>query len=142
MLGAYALVSSAGPLGAVLLIAILFLAGGLVLWTHGADEAAQTTTRRTATAALLCAPALLVVFFSFSSGGFFPDSVALGTLMVAVVLVVRLAIAERPLAAFGPAALVPLVGLAGLAAWALLSSSGRTPLAARPSVSTAICSTC
>jgi O-antigen ligase len=77
--------------------------------------------RRTATAALLCGPALLVVFFSFSSGGFFPDSVALGTLAVAVVLVVRLGLSQRPLASFGPAALVPAVGLAGLAGWALLS---------------------
>ena len=121
LLGAYGLISSAGALGALLLVAILVLAAGLVLWTHGADQAARTAMGRTATAALLCAPALLVIFFSFSSGGFFPDSVALGALMVAVVLVVRLAIADRPLAAFGPAALVPLVGLAGLCGWALLS---------------------
>ena len=77
--------------------------------------------RSTATGALLCAPALLVVFFSFSSGGFFPDSVALGALAVGVLLVIRLGLADRPLAAIGPAALVPLVGLAGLAGWALLS---------------------
>jgi O-antigen ligase len=120
-LGAYGLLSSAGVLGAVLLVAILLLAGALVVWARGADEAARGLMRRTATAALLCAPALLVVFFSFSSGGFFPDSVALGCLVVAVVLVIRLGLSQRPLASFGPAALVPLVGLAGLAGWALLS---------------------
>jgi len=120
-LGAYGLLSSAGVLGALLLVAILFLAGALAFWARGADASARTTMRSTATAALLCAPALLVVFFSFSSGGFFPDSVALGALGVAVVLVIRLGVAQRPLAAFGPAALVPLVGLAGLAGWALLS---------------------
>jgi hypothetical protein len=120
-LGAYGLIASAGALGVVLLLAILLLAGALFLWTRSAGGAAQATIRRTATAALLTAPAVLVVFFSFSSGGFFPDSVALGALAVGVLLVVRLAVAERPLAAFGPAALVPLVGLAGLAGWALLS---------------------
>ena len=66
-LGAYGLLSSAGVLGAVLLVAILLLAGALVVWARGADEDARSTMRRTATAALLCGPALLVVFFSFSS---------------------------------------------------------------------------
>ena len=118
---AYGLLSSAGALGAVLILAILVLTGALVVWARAADAAALAMMRRSATAALLCAPALLVVFFSFSSGGFFPDSVALGALAVGVVFVTRLGLAERPLATFGPAALVPLVGLAGLAGWALLS---------------------
>ena len=120
-LGAYGLIASAGALGVVLLLAILVLAGAVAVWARGTDVGAQATIRRTATAALLSAPAILVVFFSFSSGGFFPDSVALGTLAVGVLLIVRLAIAERPLASFGRAALVPLIGLAGLAGWALLS---------------------
>ena len=55
--------------------------------------------------------------------------------------VVRLGLADRPLAAFGPRALVPLVGLGGLAGWACLSS-----LVARPGRATiasiATCSTC
>jgi O-antigen ligase len=120
-LGAYGLLSSAGVLGALLLVAILLFAGALSMWARGADAAERRVMSRTATAALLCAPALLVVFFSFSSGGFFPDSVALGDIAVAVLLVIRLGLAERPLAAVGRRALVPLVGLAGLAGWALLS---------------------
>jgi len=118
---AYGLLSSAGALGALLLVVILLLAGSLAVWARGADPAARTVLGRTAMGAMLCAPALLVVFFSFSSGGFFPDSVALGALAVAVVLVIRLGLADQPLAAIGPRALVPLVGLAGLAGWALLS---------------------
>ncbi|MGD1051113.1 MAG: O-antigen ligase family protein [Solirubrobacteraceae bacterium] len=121
VLGAYGLIATAGVLGVVLLLAILLLAGALAVWTRSADVGARSTIRRTATAALLTVPAALVVFFSFSSGGFFPDSVALGTLAVGVLLVVRLAVADRPLASFGPAVLVPLAGLAGLAGWALLS---------------------
>jgi hypothetical protein len=120
-LGAYGLLSGRGILGVVLLVAIGFFAAALALWARGADDAAREVMRRTATAALLCAPAFLVVFFSFDSGGFFPDSVALGDIVVALMLLVRLALAERPLAAFGRAALVPLAGFAGLAAWALAS---------------------
>ena len=118
---AYGLLSTAGALGALLLVVILILAAMLAVWARGADAAARTVLGSTATGALLCAPALLVVFFSFSSGGFFPDSVALGGLAVGVLLVIRLGLAGRPLAAIGPGALVPLVGLAGLAGWALLS---------------------
>ena len=118
---AYGLLSTAGALGALLLAVILILAGTLAVWARGAEAAAHAVLGSTATGALLCAPALLVVFFSFSSGGFFPDSVALGALAIGVLLVIRLGLADRPLAAIGPGALVPLVGLAGLAGWALLS---------------------
>jgi len=119
--GAYGLLNTAGLLGAVLLVVTLLLALALAGLARGGDPASRALMRRTATAALLCAPALLVVFFSFSSGGFFPDSVAIGALAVAVVLVARLALAQRPLASFGRGAIVPLVGLAGFAGWALLS---------------------
>lgn len=118
---AYGLVSSAGAAGAVLLVLILALAGALVVWARRADVVAREVIGRTGTGALLCFPAVLVVFFSFSSGGFFPDSVAIGVLAVALLLVIRLGVGERPLAAIGPAALVPIAGLVGLCGWALLS---------------------
>jgi hypothetical protein len=121
VLGAYGLLSGAGVLGVLIFVAILFFAGALALWAHGGAASARAVAGRTAAGALLCAPALLVVFFSFESGGFFPDSVALGDVAVGVLLVIRLGLAERPLEAFGRRALVPLVGLAGLAGWALLS---------------------
>ena len=119
--GAYGLLSHTGVLGVLLLVAILLFAGALAVWARGADATARAAIGRTATGALLCAPALLIVFFSFDSGGFFPDSVALGDIALAVMLVIRLGLSQRPLAAFGPRALVPLVGFAGLAGWALLS---------------------
>jgi O-antigen ligase len=121
LLGAYGLVATSGVLGVVLLVAILSFAVGLALWVRGADAAARATIARGATGALLFFPAALVVFFSFSSGGFFPDSVALADIVVAVLLIVRLALADRPLAPFSGVALAPLVGVAGLALWALLS---------------------
>ncbi|HEY1776986.1 MAG TPA: O-antigen ligase family protein [Solirubrobacteraceae bacterium] len=122
-IGAYGLLSSNALLGVLLFVAIVFFAGALVVWARGADAAARSVMTRTATGALLCAPALLVLFFSFESGGFFPDSVALGDIAVAIVLVIRMSLARRPLAAFTPRALVPLFGLAGLAGWALLSGT-------------------
>ena len=120
-LAAYGLIDAAGALGAVLLGVIALLATGLALWSRAAGAEARVALGRTATAGLLAVPALLVIFFSFSSGGFFPDSVALGALALAAIVVIRLGLAERPLASIGRAALIPLVGLVGLAAWALLS---------------------
>src|SRR5579863_1105754 len=116
---AYGLLATAGVLGLLLVIAAL--AGALALWTRAADPATQAVLRSTGTAALLIAPAVLVAFFSFSSGGFFPGSVALGAMAVGLLLVVRVGLAAEPLEAIGHTALVPLVGLAGLAGWALLS---------------------
>jgi O-antigen ligase len=120
-LGAYGLLRTAGVLGVAFLLAILFFGGALAVWARGADADGRRVMGATANGALLCAPALLVVFFSFDSGGFFPDSVALGDIALAAMLVIRLGLAERPLAAFGRRALVPLIGLAGFAGWALLS---------------------
>ena len=118
---AYGSIAGAGALGALFLALIVLLALALAAWARGADAAGRALLQRTATCALLCAPALLVVFFSFSSGGFFPDSVAIGDMAVGFVLVIQLGLAGRPLAAIGRGALVPLVGLTGLAGWALLS---------------------
>jgi O-antigen ligase len=120
-LGSYALVVTAGVLGGVLLAAIAAFAVALVVWARSADGAALDVMDRTATGALLLVPAVLVVFFSFDSGGFFPDSVALGDIIVAAMLVIRLGVAERALESFGRSALVPLAGVLGLAIWALLS---------------------
>ena len=138
---AYGLLSSAGVLGALLLVVILSLAGTLAFWARRADASARTVLGSTGTGALLCTPALLVVFFSFSSGGFFPDSVALGALAVGFLLVVRLGVSERPLAAFGPGALVPWSASRASPDGRCCPSSGRTPPAAPRSASTATFST-
>ena len=119
-IAAYGLLSSVGVLGGLLLVVILLLAAALGVWARS-DLDAKAVLARTANAGLLCAPAALIVFFSFSSGGFFPDSVATGVLSVAFLLVVRLGVAARPLSTFGRGALAPLTGLIGLSGWALLS---------------------
>lgn len=120
-LAAYGLLSSAGSSGALLLAVIVGLGGVLAFRAWHADAVSRAMVRRTADAGLLCVPAALVMFLSFSSGGFFADSTAIAALAMAVLLVIRLALADQPLVALGPAALVSLVGLAGLAGWALLS---------------------
>ena len=120
-LSAYGLVDAAGGLGALLLGVIVLLAAALAVWSRAGGAEARLTLARTATAGLVAVPALLVVFFAFSSGGFFPDSVALGVLGLASIIVIRLGLADHPLAFFGPATLIPLIGLTGLTGWALLS---------------------
>ncbi len=119
-LGVYGLLNS-GPTGVVTLLILLLLAAALAVWALRASRAARGGMSQTALSVLLWVPALLILFFSFDSGGFFPDSVAFGALVVAILLVARLGLAERPLAAIGPGTLVPLVGIFGLAGWALLS---------------------
>ena len=118
---AYALVASSGARGALLLALIAVLAAALAAWTRNQEASVAEVVRRTASAAVTIAPAALLVFFSFSAGGFFPDSVAIGDLVVGCLLVARLAMAADPLAAFGRAAMVPLLGLVGLTALALAS---------------------
>ncbi|HWI21243.1 MAG TPA: O-antigen ligase family protein [Baekduia sp.] len=121
-LAVYGIVSAVGAVGIVLVFAILLLGALLVLRARADDTGrSKEIAARIAVAALICVPAALTLFFSFNSGGFFPDSVAFGAMAVAIALVARLSLAEQPLAAFGPQTLVPAAGLAGLAAWALLS---------------------
>src|SRR4051812_44600756 len=56
---------------------------------------------RVADGAVLALPGGLVIYFGFSAGGFFPGPTAFGALVVVVVLVLRLAVARKPLAGFG-----------------------------------------
>jgi hypothetical protein len=116
----YGLLRSSGEFGLILFVAILVLGGALIAWARSGIAAARSAGS-TALGVLLCVPGLLVLFFSFSSGGFFPDSVATGAVALAVLLVVRLGLADNALAPYGPAALIPLGGIVGLAGWALLS---------------------
>ena len=68
-------------------------------------------------------PGAVLIWFGFNSGGFFPGATAVVALALAVFLVLRLTLAEEPLAGVSPALVVAAGALAALAAWALVSSA-------------------
>ncbi len=68
-------------------------------------------------------PGAVLIWFGFNSGGFFPGATAVVALALAVFLVLRLTLAEEPLAGVSPALVVAPGALAALAAWALVSSA-------------------
>ena len=76
---------------------------------------------RLATGGVLLVPALITVGLSFNGGGFFPDSIAWAVIALAVIVIVRCALAPSPLQGIGPWVLVPGLALVGLAIWTLLS---------------------
>jgi hypothetical protein len=76
---------------------------------------------RVATPILLVLPGAAVVFFSFNAGGFFPASVAFGTLLLVVALGLRLALAESPFDGFSVPIAVAASAFALFALWTLLS---------------------
>jgi O-antigen ligase len=77
--------------------------------------------------AVVTVPALLaaglVAYFSFTSGGYSSASQGLGAVVLALALVARALLSERPFAGAGRAAAIALAALAGFAAWSLLSAS-------------------
>jgi hypothetical protein len=68
----------------------------------------------------LLAPGLLV-YVAFDDGGFFPQTVAIATVVVALTLVVRTTSAESPFAGLSPALGVAVSALALFGGWVLLS---------------------
>jgi hypothetical protein len=66
--------------------------------------------------------AALTAALGFHAGGFFPGTVGLVAMLLAVGLAVRITVAERPFAGWSPALAVAAGCLAALAAWTLLSS--------------------
>ena len=77
---------------------------------------------RLANWALLFLPGGLTIYLSFNSGGFFPDAQAFAALVLAVVLGLRIALAEAPFAGFGKPLAVAAAGLGLYALWSLLSA--------------------
>lgn len=80
-------------------------------------------SRKWLSAASVVAPAALLLFFAFSSGGFFPGASALAALALLAALVLRLTLADHPLAGCSPALAVAVGSLALLAAWTLVSGA-------------------
>ena len=69
----------------------------------------------------LVLPGALTVYFAFNAGGFFPGSVALVAIVLALALVLRITIAARPLAGWSLGAAAAAGALALLSCWTLLS---------------------
>ena len=76
---------------------------------------------RLANGALLFLPGALTIYLGFDAGGFFPDSVAVATLLLVAVLALRAALAESPFEGIGVRLLVAAGALAAFGLWTLLS---------------------
>ena len=75
----------------------------------------------TPTIALL--PGALTIYLGFDGGGYFPPATGVAVAVLAVALVVRLTLAERPLEGFGLGAGLVTALLALFAVWSLISSA-------------------
>ncbi|MGI8596940.1 MAG: O-antigen ligase family protein [Thermoleophilaceae bacterium] len=75
-----------------------------------------------ARALLVALPAVLLVYLSFSSGGFYPLTIAMVGILLGLALVVRATVAPRPLEGFGLAVTVALGAFGLLGAWMLAST--------------------
>jgi O-antigen ligase len=73
--------------------------------------------------AFALAVAALIVYTSFNAGGFFAGTPAAGAALLAVVLMLRLTVAEEPLAGIGARLFVPIGALALYAVWVLVSAA-------------------
>ena len=74
-------------------------------------------------ALLVLAPGVLVVAFSFRAGGFFPDAVAAGAVLLGLALVLRITLAEHPFASLSAPFVGAAAALALFAVWTLASSA-------------------
>jgi O-antigen ligase len=79
-------------------------------------------TGELATTALMLVPGVLVVFMGFNAGGYFPASTAVGAIVLAQLLLVRIVTATRPLEGLAPSTLIAIGALALYAAMTLLSA--------------------
>ena len=123
-LAAYGVLPGDGVLRAAVAAVVLIVVIGVLGDARAADGSALVAGLAGAgNAILLCAPVALIVPLAFNSGGFYPNAVAIADIAVAGVLVLRLGVAEQPLAGLGVRAGVPIAGLLGLAGWALLSQA-------------------
>jgi O-antigen ligase len=71
--------------------------------------------------ALVALPGVLTIYLAFNTGGYFEASRAVVVAVLGVVLMLRIALVERPLAGFSRSLLVVAVALSLLAGWVLLS---------------------
>ena len=121
---AYFAVDSEGSSGLLFVAGATASAGLLVAWTRSAAKASDLDLlARLGTIALLLLPGALTAWLAFNSGGFFPERVAAGALIVIGALVVWTTIASDPFRGFGRPLAIAGGALALYAVWTLLSSS-------------------
>jgi hypothetical protein len=75
-----------------------------------------------AAACAVLGPAAITAYLAFRSGGYFAGAPAIIAVVLAIALVLRLMLAERPFEGFGPAMVLATVGLGGFAVWTLASA--------------------
>src|SRR3954470_18453900 len=73
--------------------------------------------------ARLTLPGLVTAWLGFRAGGFFPGQVGLTATVLALALVLRVTLAERPFEGFSPALALAFGALAGFAVWQLVSTA-------------------
>jgi hypothetical protein len=89
---------------------------------HTGDGRRPLTATTIAAAIVVCGPAAISVYLAFRSGGYFAGAPAIVAIVLAVALVLRLMLAEKPFEGFGTAMVCATVGLGGFAAWTLVSA--------------------
>ena len=114
-------VTAAGTAGGALMLTSAALAGTLAFRLRGAVATERATVERVALGALLLTPGIFTAYFAISSGGFFPDTVAIAALVLALLVITRTSVATRPFAGLGLRAGVPGAALVLLAGWVLAS---------------------
>jgi O-antigen ligase len=80
-------------------------------------------TRRVLAGILALLPGAMVVYLAFNAGGYFPNTQALVTIVLLLVLAGWIGFAEEPFAGLSPLLVLAAAALAGFAAWTLLSGA-------------------
>jgi hypothetical protein len=88
-----------------------------------ATERAAGFVARAADAAMLALPGVLIVYLAFNAGGFFPETVAVVTLVLLLALAARILTADRPFAGLSPGLAIAAGALALFTLWTLLSAA-------------------
>ena len=86
-------------------------------------EGRRASGRAVGIALLIGLLGVLTAYLGFEQGGFFAGATGAAAFLVAIALVLRITLADDPLAGFGAGAVLAGAALAGLAIWTLLSQS-------------------
>src|SRR5208283_3664532 len=81
-------------------------------------EASASRVDGLAVTALMLLPGALIVFMGFNAGGYFPTAPAVGALVLAQLLLVRIMQSRRPFQGLAP---VTLIAICALALYALIT---------------------